>query len=595
MTNILHVMSKLNDDVGYRQGMHELLGPILFAIDHDSLEDLPAGSASSLMHQTLSRRHVEHDTYSLFSILMRSAKSDYEFNPTVPIPINSPSVPSRSAFGESPTLSAGPSLTSGAPGTKLVQPIVEKCCRIFDNSLRRVDVELWQRLEEMRIEPQIWGIRWIRLLFTREFSLDDALKLWDGIFAYDPTLRLVEFVCVAMLLRVREALLDADYSTALQILLRYPAPADGNQRLSLLLRQAIYLQANPTSDAGAEVRRQNRDLDAEAGELTGSRALEESRYARRGQQRTPTGGRTPVRHSVAVPPTSAAPNLSDLGDLAKNALLERAEAFGLPKVLNSAFSDFKRTYGNAPGSSNGSSPTMLGGDHKVQRQLAEDLSAIKASNEAMAEALGTCVAVLESDFAGKSEGSGSGDEAGRLMVVTALRHVQDVLGGKAPIFDARVMAPIRQRQRSLAGPSGGTLTATNRKASASGSAGGSRRGSAPAVKTTFAMPAAPAPAHRQDEVRRGSVASAPAPNPSASEGSPALSIPPTPPTKSPLLTYKPPSVPSTVRIHDSPNNAWSSVTGTSARPRWASSNLAEDEGDGRERKPLPDPLGVWTA
>jgi hypothetical protein len=45
--------------------------------------------------------------------------------------------------------------------------------------------------------------RWLRLLFTREFSMPDALKLWDGLFACDSTLHLAQWVCVAMLIRIR--------------------------------------------------------------------------------------------------------------------------------------------------------------------------------------------------------------------------------------------------------------------------------------------------------------------------------------------------------------------------------------------------------
>lgn len=45
--------------------------------------------------------------------------------------------------------------------------------------------------------------RWLRLLFTREFSMNDAMKLWDNLFACDPTLELAPWVCVAMLIRIR--------------------------------------------------------------------------------------------------------------------------------------------------------------------------------------------------------------------------------------------------------------------------------------------------------------------------------------------------------------------------------------------------------
>jgi TBC1 domain family protein 5 len=45
--------------------------------------------------------------------------------------------------------------------------------------------------------------RWLRVLFTREFSMQDAMVLWDGIFAVDPSLEIALWICVAMLIRIR--------------------------------------------------------------------------------------------------------------------------------------------------------------------------------------------------------------------------------------------------------------------------------------------------------------------------------------------------------------------------------------------------------
>jgi hypothetical protein len=46
--------------------------------------------------------------------------------------------------------------------------------------------------------------RWLRLLFAREFHMGDVLRLWDGIFADDPRLSVVETLSVAMLLFIRD-------------------------------------------------------------------------------------------------------------------------------------------------------------------------------------------------------------------------------------------------------------------------------------------------------------------------------------------------------------------------------------------------------
>lgn len=40
-------------------------------------------------------------------------------------------------------------------------------------------------------------------MFTRELPFGLALRLWDGLFAEDPTLELLDHISVAMLLLIR--------------------------------------------------------------------------------------------------------------------------------------------------------------------------------------------------------------------------------------------------------------------------------------------------------------------------------------------------------------------------------------------------------
>lgn len=47
--------------------------------------------------------------------------------------------------------------------------------------------------------------RWVRLLFGREFPLQDLLVVWDALLADSITLDLVDYVFVAMLLYIRDA------------------------------------------------------------------------------------------------------------------------------------------------------------------------------------------------------------------------------------------------------------------------------------------------------------------------------------------------------------------------------------------------------
>jgi hypothetical protein len=46
--------------------------------------------------------------------------------------------------------------------------------------------------------------RWIRLLFGREFPMQDLLVLWDALFADGIGFDLVDYIFVAMLLYIRD-------------------------------------------------------------------------------------------------------------------------------------------------------------------------------------------------------------------------------------------------------------------------------------------------------------------------------------------------------------------------------------------------------
>ena len=41
-------------------------------------------------------------------------------------------------------------------------------------------------------------------MFGREFHVEDVLLLWDAIFAYGQQFILVEYICIAMLLYIRD-------------------------------------------------------------------------------------------------------------------------------------------------------------------------------------------------------------------------------------------------------------------------------------------------------------------------------------------------------------------------------------------------------
>ncbi|RMC05181.1 hypothetical protein DUI87_18365 [Hirundo rustica rustica] len=116
--------------------------------------------------------------------------------------------------------------------------IVAKVNQIQDHLLKKHDIELYMHLNRLEIAPQIYGLRWVRLLFGREFPLQDLLVVWDALFADSITLNLVDYIFVAMLLYIRDALISSNYQTCLGLLMHYPPIGDVH---SLILR-ALFLR-----------------------------------------------------------------------------------------------------------------------------------------------------------------------------------------------------------------------------------------------------------------------------------------------------------------------------------------------------------------
>ncbi|KAM8706823.1 hypothetical protein ACLKA7_010993 [Drosophila subpalustris] len=108
---------------------------------------------------------------------------------------------------------------------------------IRDKILAKQDQHLHHYLLKMEIPLHIFGIRWLRLLFGREFMLLDLLMLWDAIFADSDRFDLPNYILVAMLVHIRDKLLLSDYTTSLTYLMRYPSYVDVN----LVLRHALHM------------------------------------------------------------------------------------------------------------------------------------------------------------------------------------------------------------------------------------------------------------------------------------------------------------------------------------------------------------------
>ncbi|NXI24515.1 TBCD5 protein, partial [Sterrhoptilus dennistouni] len=230
LTDVLFCYARENEQLLYKQGMHELLAPIVFILhcDHQAFshasEAAQPRQAFEEMKVLLNPEYLEHDAYAMFTRLMKTAEhwfSTFEHDSQKEKDVMITPTP----FARPQDL--GPSIA-----------IVAKVNQIQDHLLKKHDIELYMHLNRLEIAPQIYGLRWVRLLFGREFPLQDLLVVWDALFADSITLNLVDYIFVAMLLYIRDALISSNYQTCLGLLMHYPPIGDVH---SLILR-ALFLR-----------------------------------------------------------------------------------------------------------------------------------------------------------------------------------------------------------------------------------------------------------------------------------------------------------------------------------------------------------------
>uniref|UniRef100_A0A7N0R8Z6 Rab-GAP TBC domain-containing protein n=1 Tax=Kalanchoe fedtschenkoi TaxID=63787 RepID=A0A7N0R8Z6_KALFE len=284
LRRILLLWCLRHPECGYRQGMHELLAPFLYVLhvdvehlsevrnqykdhftehfeelafpeyDHiygsglktysdskDDCADSPryaskrtcfdeldpkvqsiislsdAYGAEGELGIVLSEKFMEHDAYCMFDALMSGSRG---------------TVSMSDFFFPAPAIGSH----TGLP------PIIEASSALY-HLLSIADSSLHSHLIELGVEPQYFALRWLRLLFGREFSLLNLLQIWDEIFASDNSKlnkgtedlgstfailtstrgAFIAALALSMILHLRSSLLASETATScLQRLLNFP-------------------------------------------------------------------------------------------------------------------------------------------------------------------------------------------------------------------------------------------------------------------------------------------------------------------------------------------------------------------------------------
>ena len=172
LERILFVWATYNKGVRYVQGMNEIVGAIYYVLAKDGKAFWTA--------------NAEADTYYLFATLLAEMRDVF--------------------------ISDMDDADTGIQG-RLAH---------MQQLLLLHDPQVKEHLDEVGVDVSYYAVRWWTTLLSREFLLPDTIRLWDSMFASTHKDNFMRYVCVTMVLVIRDRLLKGDFSSCIKLLQGYP-------------------------------------------------------------------------------------------------------------------------------------------------------------------------------------------------------------------------------------------------------------------------------------------------------------------------------------------------------------------------------------
>ncbi|PSC76650.1 TBC1 domain family member 17-like [Micractinium conductrix] len=195
LAHVLLTYERYNQDLGYVQGMSDLLAPILYVVASNA----PRGSGGSHQLDAPVALGVEAEAFWAFEALMRRMEPNFSSDSRV----------MHAQLGA------------------------------LRDLLALLDPPLHAHLAARDCLSLFFCYRWLLLHFKREFTFDEVLCLWEALWAGPPGLHL--YLCVAVLMRHRRIILGHNWR--FDEMLQWAVGLAGKLRLEELLRDAERLAA----------------------------------------------------------------------------------------------------------------------------------------------------------------------------------------------------------------------------------------------------------------------------------------------------------------------------------------------------------------
>ena len=239
LANVLYIWSKENSIVSYRQGMNELLAIIFIAFypfyfactrkpkttKEDIIEylkdmNLYKDDIYIFFHD---EDEIQSDLFYTFEALMKKGMSNL-FDPHF-LQKDDPGYKMYEIF---------PQMWKDDSNENKPTYVYRRSSLIIKEKLKSLDNELYSHFKKIDLNCEVFLQRYLRCIFCREFNLNDVYIIWDIIF-YDNYVNrskekydfiYMEYICIAMIFKIRDRLKDADQNECFSMLFKYPEIKD---------------------------------------------------------------------------------------------------------------------------------------------------------------------------------------------------------------------------------------------------------------------------------------------------------------------------------------------------------------------------------
>ena len=259
LANVLYIWSKENQAISYRQGMNELLA-ILYLVfypyyfpctrkpkntKNDIIEflkdiELYKEDIYIFFHD---EEEIQSDLFFTFEALMKKGMSNL-FDPKI-LQKDDPEYKMYEIF---------PQMWKDDSDENKPTYVFRRCSLLIKEKLKSLDNDLYSHFKRIDLNCGVFLQRWLRCIFCREFSLEDVYIIWDIILCDDYinennqkySFIYMEYICIAMIFKIRDTLKDGDQNECLTTLFKYPETKDIMEiiKLSKKVEQAINERLN---------------------------------------------------------------------------------------------------------------------------------------------------------------------------------------------------------------------------------------------------------------------------------------------------------------------------------------------------------------